>query len=298
MTVGLVMCVRDEEAVIGRCLASVRDHVDAWTIVDTGSADRTRELVLEALEEIPGQLLRGEWVNFGTNRTRALELARGTADYLLMMDADMTLRMGKPVAALAAGLTENAYDLTVEDGDVEYRLPVLIRGDLDWRLDDVTHECLVGDGFALGKPPLLAGWRLIHHADGHRRPVKFRDDLRLYLAEVERAGHATARQAFYLAQTYRHLGMVDEAVAWYRVRLSLGGWDEERFYASYQLGCLLSAHTGVLAGFPHLLEAYRMRPGRAEPMRALSAAAGAVAGKLEPPDDGLFVEPDKYGPRP
>ena len=38
----LNMIVRDESAVIERCLASVRPHVDHWVIVDTGSVDDTR----------------------------------------------------------------------------------------------------------------------------------------------------------------------------------------------------------------------------------------------------------------
>ena len=43
ITVSLCMIVRDEEAVLERCLESVKDAVDEIVIVDTGSEDRTKE---------------------------------------------------------------------------------------------------------------------------------------------------------------------------------------------------------------------------------------------------------------
>ena len=41
-TLGLVMIVKDEAATIQTTLASMRDHIDEWTIVDTGSTDGTQ----------------------------------------------------------------------------------------------------------------------------------------------------------------------------------------------------------------------------------------------------------------
>lgn len=38
------MIVKNEEAVLARCLDSVRDAVDEIVIVDTGSTDRTKEI--------------------------------------------------------------------------------------------------------------------------------------------------------------------------------------------------------------------------------------------------------------
>ncbi|CAL5225380.1 g8186 [Coccomyxa viridis] len=41
-TLGLVMIVKDEVATINITLGSMRDHIDDWTIVDTGSTDGTQ----------------------------------------------------------------------------------------------------------------------------------------------------------------------------------------------------------------------------------------------------------------
>ena len=44
VTISLCMIVRDEEAVLDRCLASVKGLVDEIIVVDTGSIDRTKEI--------------------------------------------------------------------------------------------------------------------------------------------------------------------------------------------------------------------------------------------------------------
>ncbi|CAG7650208.1 hypothetical protein PAECIP111802_04665 [Paenibacillus allorhizosphaerae] len=44
-TVSLCMIVKNEEDVIARCLDSVAGLVDEINIVDTGSDDRTKEIV-------------------------------------------------------------------------------------------------------------------------------------------------------------------------------------------------------------------------------------------------------------
>ena len=45
--ISLCMIVKNEEATLGACLASVADLVDEMVVVDTGSTDRTREIALE-----------------------------------------------------------------------------------------------------------------------------------------------------------------------------------------------------------------------------------------------------------
>lgn len=46
------MIVRNEEDVLGRCLASVSDLVDEIIIADTGSTDRTKEIAAQYTEKI------------------------------------------------------------------------------------------------------------------------------------------------------------------------------------------------------------------------------------------------------
>lgn len=81
------MIVRNESRVIARALASAIPWIDTWLICDTGSTDGTQDIIREQLASIPGELHEVPWINFGHNRTQAIQLARTKADYLLILDA-------------------------------------------------------------------------------------------------------------------------------------------------------------------------------------------------------------------
>ena len=63
-TICLNMIVRDEAAVIERCLASVRPYIDSWVIVDTGSLDDTPARIVSTMAGVPGELHHRAWRNF------------------------------------------------------------------------------------------------------------------------------------------------------------------------------------------------------------------------------------------
>ena len=52
ITVSLCMIVKNEEDVLARCLDSVRDVADEIVIVDTGSADCTREIARRYTQKV------------------------------------------------------------------------------------------------------------------------------------------------------------------------------------------------------------------------------------------------------
>ncbi|GAA2771598.1 glycosyltransferase [Streptomyces lavendulae] len=136
----LCMIVKNESAVIERCLASVRDHIDTWVISDTGSTDGTQQLIRAALDGIPGELHEEPWTDFGHNRSLNIAHARGRADYLLLLDADLVLRADAPLPPLVA----DSYMLRHE-GPTEYRIKRLVSGRLPWRYEGVTHEYITCD---------------------------------------------------------------------------------------------------------------------------------------------------------
>ena len=83
----LSMIVRNEEARIAACLASVQDLADEMVVVDTGSSDATVSLARAAgarVEQIdwPG--------DFAPARNSALTFLNG--DWVLVLDADEQLR--------------------------------------------------------------------------------------------------------------------------------------------------------------------------------------------------------------
>jgi tetratricopeptide (TPR) repeat protein len=89
LTLSLCMIVKDEEEMLPRCLAAVRDAVDELIIVDTGSHDRTRDIALE----FGATLIDFEWTgSFSDARNVAFDAATG--DWLMYLDADEVLVEG------------------------------------------------------------------------------------------------------------------------------------------------------------------------------------------------------------
>jgi tetratricopeptide (TPR) repeat protein len=273
----LCMIVKNEAAIIRRCLAAALPVVDGYVVCDTGSGDATLALVEAAAAEggVPGRTCRHAWQDFGHNRTLAAEAARAwvqeqgwplEATYLLFLDADMVLHAqpGFDKRQLRAA----SYHVAQDDGGLRYynlRLACLAHG---WRSVGVTHEYWQAEGGAAPPERLESLW-IEDRGDGGSKAEKFERDARLLAAGLEREPD-NARYMFYLGQTFFDLGRWPEALAWYRRRHAAGGWDEERWYARYREGlCLL--HMGEperAAGV--LLEAFQERPSRAEPLHALA----------------------------
>lgn len=248
---------------IARCLRSARGLIDHWVICDTGSADGTQELVRCCLEGIAGELHQRPWVDFGHNRTELMALARGTADYLLLLDADMTVSYDTP---RLRGLAADSYMLRHAE-DPEYWIKRLVRGDRRWWYVGATHEYITTDG--TDRTENLDAIVVHHHGDGGTRAEKFERDRRLLSAQLRREPD-NPRAVFYLAQTLRDLGRLDEAIDLYRRRAAMGGWPEEVFYALYQVGVLTGRAGHRDQAITTLLQAWNDRPQRAEPLYELA----------------------------
>ena len=306
----LCMIVRNEVDVLERCLDSCRELIDRWVICDTGSTDGTQELIRRVLDGIPGELHQHDWVDFGHNRSELMRVAHGKADYLLLLDADMTVTQQQPLPILTA----DSYRLRQGDQALEYRNKRLVRGDLQWRYVGSTHEYIdcVDDEDNVEHLDAIV---IEHHSDGHSWSHKFERDLAL-LSEDLRRDPNNSRAVFYLAQTYRDIGnerhdqaKLELALEHYRRRAEMGGWVEEVYFAQYQVG-VLSAGLGDWPGaVDAFLAAWEQRPTRLEAVhdlavglreRGLHHAAHQftrLAGSLRPlpvPDDVLFVAPWIY----
>ncbi|MFD3723161.1 glycosyltransferase [Streptomyces sp. NPDC058674] len=300
-TICLCMIVKNEAAVIERCLSSVRGLIDTWVISDTGSTDGTHDLIRRALHGIPGELHEEPWVDFGHNRSLNIAHAAGRADYLLLLDADLVLRQDGPLP----DLTADSYMLRHE-GTTEYRIKRLVRGELPWRYVGVTHEYLTCDRDDQAEEQRNLDALVIEDfADGGSRHDKFERDARLLGAELERDPSNT-RTVFYLAQTMRDMGDTAAAIRLYEQRAAMGGWDEEVYYALFQAGVLHAGSGDWPAAMDALSRAWETRPARLEACYELVAGlrvagrhhtAHALAASVldrPTPDDLLFVQPWVY----
>ena len=289
MMIRLAMIVRDESARIQASLEAARPLIDSWCIIDTGSEDGTQDLIRESLADLPGVLHERPWVSFEHNRTELFTAAKGRgADWLLLLDADMTIEHDGPLPDLQAA---DAWEARIHYGQIDYALPILVRASRAWRYQGAAHAHLAADDGPFVTLP-LPGVRV--HAESSAKPEKFRRDLAALSAEHAK-NPLDPRTTFYLAQTYQDLGMPLEAIQHYRARAhQAGGWDEETFYARYRLGFHLGQSVSGIEGIRELLAAWEMRPGRAEPLRAIACLANSIADKIPYPNDRLFVHPSAY----
>ncbi len=313
----LAMIVRNEAPVIARCLRSVLPLVDAWCIVDTGSEDDTAGEIAKATAGITGRLLEQPWRDFAHNRNQALAAARELLaetgdlqhDYLYVIDADETLVL--PESYQRPRLAASAYDVEYRYAELRYRRPALLAARLPWRYEGVLHEYLVCSGQATPDIGLLAGVHVAVRPEGarSRNPRKFHDDAALLEAAL-RDSPGDARNWFYLGQSWRDAGEPGRALAAYRRRVELGGWEEEIWYALLQIAKLTEQLTGPAAADAvreAYVAAYRHRPSRAETAIELArwhrgrgeyadALLWARAAAQTPrPDDRLFIDLSAYG---
>ncbi len=163
-SVALSMIVKDEADVITRCLRSVRVHIKAWYVSDTGSTDGTQKLVRSALYGIPGTLVQHPWKDFAWNRQQALWGAQALGcDWIFTLDADEVLEGTGPLPDVDGGF------VLVNQGESGwgYR-QLLARSDVPWKWVLPVHESLV---LPTRKPRLriARGWAVRHFADGRRR---------------------------------------------------------------------------------------------------------------------------------
>ncbi len=309
------MIVKNETAVLPRLFRSIKDYIDYYVIVDTGSTDDTIDLIKREMSGygIYGEVHRRPWVNFGVNRQQALELAvkADRTDWLLFIDADEELGVSDPkfYEKLEAGVT---YGIDKHHAETRYTVPHLANvRSATWKWEGPVHNYLSQVDGSTQQKVLKSVWIIYHSGQGAKshglsREEKFLRDARL-LEDDLKSNPDNARSQFYLAQSYRHAGHPQKAYEAYRKRVTMDGWAEETFMAQLELGRVaVSLDMPEEVVLREYLAAYDMRPTRAEPLHDLAryfrqkkaygrAYVFAKVGVDTPrPNDSLFVHQDVY----
>jgi hypothetical protein len=288
------MIVKDEAKILTRLALTVRDHIDYWTVVDTGSTDNTRDMVERLFGQMPGQLLEHAFDGYGPSRTYALRAAEPHTDWMLVLDADDTFH-----GEIDLGTTADCIEAEMRQGGMRFWLPKLLRSNRGWESRGRTHEYYVSP---ISSPPVrTTSFYVQHHGDGTGRAEKFDRDIKLLTQDWDE--EPNGRTAFYLARSYDDMGHQPDAIDWYRTRINLGGWEEETFYAHYRLGVNLLSLGAKQEGVGHLWSAWGLRSHRCEPLVALAehyrqsqqwvlawTAASLAQDFYQANEPGLFVD--------
>ena len=325
----LTMIVKNESKIIKRCLDSLKEHIDYWVIVDTGSTDGTQEMIKKHLENIPGELHESKFISFGHNRTESLNLSKGKGKYILLMDADYEFKvMEKDFKKYITKQNAEGYLLTEggglnKDGSYKgfnYRNKIILRNDLDWVFRGSPHEVadLKGDRDPLCE--IYDGAWIHNRYDGGSKSEKYTRDIKLLRKDLQDDPN-NDRAMFYLGESYIHLAeqkginegqecveLLKNAIECYKKRSEMKNtWSQEVYFSLFKMArakTFLAGEIDVLG----YLRAYDYKPSRLEPIHQVLRHCrenklyniGYIIGKavLENKKDleseALFVDGDVY----
>ena len=292
MSICLNMIVKNESAIITRLLESVYNIIDTYCICDTGSTDNTKELIMAFFNQknafykeknvlcegqningkekntkynfkkIVGKIIDEPFVNFEHNRNFALQACSGMADYVLLLDADMVLEINPD---FKLRLVLDGYYLHQGNNDIMGRNIRFIKNDGSFKYYGVTHECVMSSNQNATSEIIPKSCMFIRDiGDGGSKQDKFIRDKHLLLEAVKNDPY-NSRNHFYLANTFKALNDMDNAVKYYKKRIDLEEirvykYTEEIYFSYYKIGQCLNNEESV----HYWLMAHKNNPKRVE----------------------------------
>jgi glycosyltransferase involved in cell wall biosynthesis len=287
----LVMILKNEAHTVLNTLRTVKDYIDCWQILDTGSTDGTQKAIRTYFNEnasklpslrgqtVPGEIYEEMFVDYGVTRNRILILAKEKVNpiFTLMLSADEEVRNPAEVRTFleqcryARGTQHGAYPVVMNTG-VKFDSVRLARVDAGWRYRGRVHEYLAPpDG------PYTSLYRseipfdvAFNATDGPRR-FQSQFFIRQILEEdLAKDGNDT-RSIYYLARTNSGINNHSEAYRYYDMLSRRSKWDEEIYH-----GMVMKAlESKFLDTHWHdrqtmLLDAFNYKPNNMDALHALA----------------------------
>lgn len=233
------MIVRNEEALLGRCLESVKE-ADAIFISDTGSEDKTMEIARKYTDKVYqddrwGKVSDPNHPVFHFANARNFIREKVTTDWILSIDADevLTVPFNKVREAANLGFMAVNCALHAEDNGQFNPFPRLFRKSAQvwWVGAGHNHLSVLGEDVGPITPPdslvhIRYGYSPAHTLDPNRT-------MDILEKEVRERGLEAVREMFYLGREYYYRRRYDEAVVMlgrYVQRSSFLAEKSEAFY--------------------------------------------------------------------
>ena len=227
----VVMILKNEAASIAGMIQSLVGVVDRYTIIDTGSTDRTKEIIRESFGSTPGDIYDEAFTDFATTRNRVIELEGTKSIFTLMLSGDEYLRDGMALRRFCEehrdwdtwvnkGAKEEAYNLRILYGSDVYDSTRLHRTDARWFYVGATHEYMTNakKRVAMKRAADAKGMipKIFHDlstSDPKKKKIRWSIDRDLLIEEWKKNPNRT-RTAFYLAQSYECLHDYPNSFKW------------------------------------------------------------------------------------
>lgn len=202
MRVSVVMIVKNEAAVLGRCLDSVKD-ADEIVICDTGSTDGTLDVARQYTDKVFSDYVWED--HFANARNHAK--SKATGDWILSIDADeyLTCPFSAVREAAAKGFMAVNVKMTAETGPTSiFWFPRLFRRSENVWWEGAVHNHLSVIGEDVGAVTITFGYSPAHAHD----PLRSMRILEKAVAD----NPDCVRERFYLGREYFYRGMYDKAL--------------------------------------------------------------------------------------
>lgn len=313
------MIAKNEERDLPRCLDSLNGVADGICFIDTGSTDKTIEVVeswakeqgfssdrvyITTYTEASEKDENGNWKlwNFSKARNQYVEwIEKSKFDYVLWMDADDEVKDPKKLRSLVMWSQYKIHGIQIQDGSLRWPHHRLWKTGHGIKYSGRCHEY---PSFSV--PDFIHQAITIRHdsAPGAGESSNSRN-LRILQREFEE--DPTSRCAFYLGNTYKDAGKYKEAIPAYKKRLDFGfGYVDEYYFAllykgrcERNSGDLKSAYDTLMKGAverPEWAEFWMelsfLEYGRKDYNKALGFCMMAKDRAIAP--TALFREKDKY----
>ncbi|MEK9207520.1 MAG: glycosyltransferase [Patescibacteria group bacterium] len=215
-TVSVVMIVKNEEALLSRCLESVRD-ADEIIVCDTGSTDGTLEVARKYTNKIFTDFTWNDSFCDARNHAKS----KATGDWILSIDADEYCHNFLEIKKAIELAKDNISVYMHSHGSLTnfFKVPRLFRNDPDIIWCGAVHNHLgvtpegekrgmnmSGEGEIVGDVHITYDYSQTHEKDPDR-------SLRILLKEVE--DPTKVREMYYLGREYLSKGKYELAIMWF-----------------------------------------------------------------------------------
>lgn len=241
----LTMITKNEEATIRQCLQSIAPHVDQVIVVDTGSSDKTVEIV----REFTGDVHHFEWIgDFSAARQYALDLVPEDADWIIWADADDVVMNAQDLHMLAEtapadcdGIVfpyDYAHDRETGECVTELSRERLLRGPKTrWKWRGIVHEVIAPADGTQPRFVISDAVRYVHHRPADKDTTGRNLELiEKYIEDCDRdAVTPEARMVVYLGSELMAVGRWAEAINAFNRYMLISEWEEEKYQANHKL---------------------------------------------------------------
>lgn len=255
---GAVLIVKNEAVTIERTVDSCIKSIDAMTVLDTGSTDRTQDFIRRQVSStFPLVQAAQAFVDYATARNRVLAIAeeRNPTVFTLTLSADETLVGGDALRTFLEehrDASEGAYSVMMRQGPRQWPFPRILRTGAGWKYVNAAgkrHEQPVGPDGEEIHAKLIPGVFVVHsESDPERKHARllYQDlpDLTAVVADESKSLSERLESMLQLAETHFVVGEHEHKNA--DKMKKLGGQWLSHFFASM---AMYSRFAGIAESF-------------------------------------------------